>query len=227
VNPFPRTSQMSDSQFSAFIAAHPVSGGKDDSLISQQEAQQNGFNKQLATLFTSTFGKQSAVLNFLTDKLTAQVNNPTGMSPEQLATLRTENTESAAKSFAAAQTATQSIEAGRGGSSLPSGVSEQLTGENANAAATAKAAGDTNINLADAELKQKNYWNAVSGLDEVSSMENPTGYGSLYNQGSSNVGTLGEEYNQTTQNPLWSTLGGVAGAGITAIGNYYGSKRGA
>src|SRR5579859_4003900 len=102
-----------------------VSGGKDDKTIASQETQQAGFNKQLSSIFTQAFGKQSGILSFLTNKLTSIANNPNGLTPEAKAALTTQNTEGAAKDFAAAQTATQSIEAGRGGSSLPSGVSAQ------------------------------------------------------------------------------------------------------
>src|SRR5579859_7212469 len=100
-----------------------VSGGKDDKAIQSQQMQQMSFNKQLASIFSTQFGQQSGILNFLNQKLTSIANNPNGLTPEAKAALTTQNTEGAAKDFAAAQTATQSIEAGRGGSSLPSGVS--------------------------------------------------------------------------------------------------------
>jgi len=197
-----------------------VSGGKDDKAIQSQQMQQMSFNKQLASIFSTQFGQQSGILNFLNQKLTSIANNPNGLTPEAKAALTTQNTEGAAKDFAAAQTATQSIEAGRGGSSLPSGVSAQLTAANANAGAATKAAGDQNIALEDQNLKQQNEWNALNGLDQVASAENPTGYGSLYNGGSSNVGTLGTDYSQTENNPLLSTLGGAAGAGLTALAKH-------
>jgi hypothetical protein len=202
-----------------------VSGGKGDPEIKAQEQQQAGFNKQLASVFQTQFGNQAGILNFLNQKLTGQIQNPTGLDPEARAALSTSNTENAAKDFAHAQQATQSIEAGRGGSSLPSGVSAQLTGANANAAAAAKAAGESQIALTDANLKNQNYWNAVGGETNVAQMENPSGFGSLYNGGSSNVGSLGEAYNQTQQSQLAATLGGLGGGAISAVGSYYGRNR--
>jgi len=220
-----RTSQMNDKQFAAFIAARPVSGGKGDDVIRQQEEQQAAFNKQLAQTFSSQFAAQSGILNFLNSKLTAQLTNPTGFSPEELAALHTSNTEAASKAFAHAQQATQAAVAARGGSTLPSGVGAQLTAANANAGATQLASGENEIALADAAQKQSNYWNALSGLSGVAQQENPAAYAGLYNGGSSNVAGLGEAYNATQQSPLLATLGGLAGGGISALTAYMGRPK--
>lgn len=201
-----------------------VSGGKGDSAIKNQENQQAGFNTQLQNVFTQQFGAQSGILNFLQGKLTNQINNPTGFSPAQMAALNTNNTENSAKSFANAQAATQNAEAARGGSALPSGVSAQLAAGNANAAAASNAQGANAIQLANASQQQNNYWNAVQGLSGVANQENPTGFAGLFNQGSSNVGNLGVDYNQTQQSQLESTLGGALGGVAGAVGQYYGAK---
>jgi hypothetical protein len=110
-----------------------VSGGKADEEIKAQESQQAGFTTQLRQIFSNQFGQQSGILNFLNNKLTDQVKNPEGFTPEQKAALETTNTEGASKAFAHAQTATQTAVAGRGGSTLPNGVTAQLTAENATA----------------------------------------------------------------------------------------------
>lgn len=221
-----RSSLMSDAAFAAFLLNHSVSGGKDDSTISAQEAQQNGFNKQLAAIFGTQFGKQSSVLNFLTNKLTGMAENPTGFDATTKAALNTGNIEGAAKSFSSAQKATQAIEAGRGGSTLPSGVSEQLTAENANAGAAQLSEGERQIALADAAQKQDNQWRALSGLSSIAAEENPTPYASEYNQGSATVGNLAVDKFDTSQSPLAAILGGVAGTAIKTIGAYYSGKGG-
>jgi hypothetical protein len=220
-----RTSKMSPAQFSVFLRTHSVSGAKGDEAIKSQEAQQLGFNRQLAATFSQQFGQQSGILNFLNEKLTAQVNNPEGFTPEQRAALETTNTEGAAKAYAQAQTATNGAVAARGGSTLPSGVNAQLTAENANAGAEQLVTGERQIAVADAEQKQNNTWRALSGLDTVASAENPTVYGSLYNGGSATVGNLGEEYNATQQSPLFATLGAVAGGAVSAVGTYLGRPK--
>lgn len=196
-----------------------VSGGKGDSAIKEQENQQMGFNNQLRSAFTKQFGQQSKVLDFLNQKLTSQVNNPTGFGAPALAAMRTGATEQSARDFAHAQQATNAAQAARGGSQLPSGVSAQLAAQNANAGAAENTSAQTGITLADENQKQSNYWNAVSGLNGVSQGYNPSGFGGLFNQGSGNVGQLGEAYNQTQQSQLMSTLGGVAGGVLGAAGN--------
>lgn len=216
---FPRTSLMSDAEFLAFILANPIRGGKGDSDIKQQEQNQQAFNSQLANAFSTQFGAQSQILNFLNGKLTNQVNNPQGFTPQQMAALNTNNTEGAATNFKNSQQATQAIEAARGGSALPSGVDAQLTAQNATAAAAQQAQGSNQIQLANAATQEQNYWNSISALNNVAQGENATGFGALYNSGSSNVGTLGQQYNATQQSQLESTIGSVlsgAAGGLTA-----------
>ena len=226
MKPFPRTSLMSDSEFLAFVTANPVSGGKADEEIKAQEAQQAGFNAQLRSAFGVQFGNQSGILNFLNNKLTAQVNNPTGFTAPQMAALNTNNTEGAARAYASAEQATRAAEAARGGSTLPSGVEAQLTAENANAAAGQVATGENRIQLANADQQQQNYWSALKGLSGVAADENPTAYAGEATQGAGEVGTLGTEYNQTQQSQLLSTLGGIAGAGISTLGTVLSKNKG-
>lgn len=202
-----------------------VSGGKGDSEIQAQEAQQQGFNRQLANIFSTQFGKQSNVLNFLNQKLTNQVENPTGFSAPQMAALNTANTEGAAKAFANAQQAVNAGEAARGGSTLPSGVDAQLRAQNATGAAAQVAQGQNQIQLANAAQQQNNYWNAVNGLNGVAATENPLGYGGEYNSGSGNVAGLGQAYFGTQQDPALGLLGGVVGGAVTGgLNKLYGSK---
>lgn len=217
-----RTSRMTTFEFA--LVCLPVRGGKGDNEIKQQEQQQQSFNAQLQNAFTQQFGAQSSILNTLNQRMTAQLNNPTGFTPAQMAALNTNNTEGAAKAYAAAQTATQEGQAARGGSSLPSGVSAQLQAENANAGAAQEAQGSNAIQLANAQQQQNNYWQAASALGGVAQQENPNQYASSFNQGSGTVGSLGQAYNQTQQSQLMSTLGGLAGAGVTAFGNYEANK---
>lgn len=193
-----------------------VSGGKGDDEIKAQERMQLGFNNQLKSIFATQFGQQSGILNFLNQKLTGQVANPTGLSPTAEAAMRTSATEQAARDFAHAQTATQAGEAARGGSTLPSGVDAQLRAENANAAAAENTTAQTGITMEDQQLKQQNYWNAVSGLSGVAGQENPNAYAGEFNSGSGTVGSLGGAYQSTQQSPVLGVLGGIAGGAATA-----------
>lgn len=209
---------MSDKAFAAFLLTHSVSGAKGDTEVQQQEEQQRGFNNQLQSIFSQQFGNQSNILNFLNGKLTAQVNNPTGFTPAQMAALNTNNTEGAASAFANAQKATQAMEASRGGSTLPSGVSAQLAAQNAVAGAGQAAQGANAIQLANAQQQQSNYWNALSGLGGIAQQENPLAYAGTFNQGSSTVGQLGNDYKNTQQSQLLAALGGAAAGAASGAG---------
>ena len=213
-----RTSLLSDAAFAAYLLLHPVAGGKGDNTIKMQEQQQQSFNQQLSQAYSTAFGEQQGTFKTLMDQLTGQVTTPTGFTAPQMAALNTTNTQGAATDFSNAQRATQQMEAARGGSTLPSGVNAQLNAQNANAGAAQAAQGSNQIALANASQQQSNYWNAISGMNTVAQEQNPNSYASNFNSGSSNVGSLGQAYNQTQQSQLLSVLGGVAGAGASAAG---------
>jgi hypothetical protein len=192
------------------------SGG--DRTLRAGESAQNQFNSTLTNAFNAQFGNQQNVLNFLTNKLQATVNNPQGFSPEALAAARSSAIENTAGNYAnAARTVNNQI-AARGGSALPSGVNAQIQGELAAGAANQESQNLNQINLANEQQRQNNYWNAVQGLSGTANMYNPNGIAGEVNAGTNALTNIGQAFNATTQQGFGATFlhgfGSALGKGL-------------
>lgn len=198
-----------------------VSGGKGDSTAKQGEQSQLAFSQQLQQAFQAQFGQNRSVLNFLNGKLTAAINNPQGMSPEALAAARTNAAQTTAEDYAHAQQAVNGQIAARGGSTLPSGVAAQIQGQLAQGAANENTQGQNQITLANEQMRQQNYWNAVSGLSGVAQGYNPNGYAGEANSGASTVASLSQANsaaeNAGAFNQFMGGLGGGLGRGLSSF----------
>jgi hypothetical protein len=124
--------------------------------------------------------------------------------------MTTQATEGVANEFNQANTAAKELAAQQGGNGLPSGVAAQTTAANANAAAQTEAAANNQIQLANAEQQQKNQWSAVGELNDVASLENPTGYAGAATGG---YGALSGLVNADT-NASANSFGGIMEAGL-------------
>jgi len=213
-----RTSKMSNAEFEAFVLAHSVSGGKGDKTVEQGEHSQAGFNNVLQAAFKQQFGASSAVLNFLNGKLTDMANNPTGFSPQALAAARTNAIQQSATDVNNATKAAQASAAAHGGNGLPSGVQAQIAGQIQAAGANEESNNLNQINLANEQQRQQNYWAAIQGLGSVANAENPTGFGSLANGGQSALASLSGADTAAKQtsfgNELASGFGSALGKGL-------------
>ena len=179
-------------------------------------AEQNSLNMQSALMnsFKSVFGTQSQILNFLNAKMTSQVSNPQGFTPATLAAMNTQATEGVAREFNQAQTAAKELNAQEGASALPSGVRAQVTGQNANAAAQTEAAAQNQIQLANAQQQQQNYWNAVGVLSGNASMLNPTGYANASSNAGDAVANASKAYSESQSSGFLGGFTSALGAGL-------------
>jgi hypothetical protein len=201
-----------------------VSGGKGDQTAKSAETSSAAFQSTLQNAFAAQFGKQSGVLNFLNNRLTSQINNPTGFTPATKEALNTNAIQTTASQFQNADKAAQEQEAAHGGSGLPSGVDAQIQGQLQGQAA-GQLSSELNANtVADAEQQQKDYWSAVSSLSGVASAEDPLGYASGSNGASAGIADLSQAYNASNQSQLLGALGGIAGGVGAAAGGYLGKK---
>lgn len=194
-----------------------------DSQLKASEQAQANFTNSLMSTFKTQFANQQDILKFITGKMEPIINNPQGFTPEQLAAMNTRNVEGSATSFANAEKATNELTAGRG-NGLPSGVSAQISAENANDAARQEATGENQIALENAEQQQNNYWNALNVLGGASAQENPLGYAGAANSGSGEVAGLGDAFKSSQSSQLLGALGGLAGGAGSAVGAYFGHK---
>lgn len=207
-----RTSLMNDAQFAEYVKTRPVSGGKSDSEAQSAEKTSVGFQKTLMNMFQTQFGKQSQILNFISGKMTSQIASPQGFTPQTMAAMNTQATEGVANEFTQANTAAKEMEAQQGGNGLPSGVAAQITGQNANAAAQTEAGAQNQIQLANAQQQQQNYWNAVSTLSGTAQQENPDALITGANGAGSEVADLSKAVSSSQQTGFTNTLAnGFAG----------------
>ena len=160
-------------------------------------------------------GAQMAKLNYLTA-------NPMGYTPAQLHTATTSINENTATAAKHAIGAAAGYAAAHGGADVGGGGASELAGQIMSGAAQSKAQSLSALSQQNEELKQKNMWSALSGLQEVGS-----GYGSTFNTGAgagSSASTAGvgagggvEQAKYAGMEAFGSVLSGVAGLGKAAI----------
>ena len=198
-----------------FEYSGPLAECKGDQALKDQEMSQAGFTKKLQAAFSTQFKNQQDLLGFLNPKLESMISNPTGLDQSTKTALNSSAIENNAVAYQNATKAQQAQAAARGdGSSLPSGVQEQVQGELAGQAAGQKSSALNQIQLEDANLKNANQWKAISALSGDAELANPNSFASSANQGSSVVGSLGSEYNSTQNNSFWSQLGSSVAGGV-------------
>ena len=123
----------------------------------------------LSNSYGQAFANQQNVLAAQQARLSAQVANPQGYTPQQLAGATTsinENTATAAKQAIGSAAA---FAAAHGGASTGSGAAGQLAGEIASGAALAKSQQLSQLSQQNQAMKQQNYWNGIQGLNQVGS----------------------------------------------------------
>ena len=202
-----------------------VSGGKGDKTLQQGEQSQFAFNNLLKRSFAQQFGAQSDIFNFLNSRLEAQIESPQGFRPETLAALKSGAIQDTATQYQNALKAQQAQQAARGGTGLPSGVAEQISGQLGGQAAGTLASELTGIQQQNEQVRQQNYWSAVQGLQGNAAMLNPLGYAGEYSGGQGTLAGLGSAYKQSQQSQLLGALGGLAGGVAGAVGSYYGAGK--
>jgi len=224
-----RTSLMTDGAFVAFLATHPISGGKGDDTAKSTEESQAAFTNTLQQAFKANNATQQGQLNFLNDSLKSAIENPQGYSPETLAAMRTQATEAAAqnnKNVMQAVNEKNATQAGGDPSALPSGVQEQIQAGVGSAVANNEANQQLGITEQNGQLQQQNFWNAIKGEQGVAELENPEGMASGSNSAAGTVSNLSQAVTQAN-GPGWgSILGGVVGAGIGGLAGGFGTSLG-
>ena len=135
----------------------------------QLQKTQTAMAQTLSNSYGQSFANQQNVLAAQQARLSAQVANPQGYTPQQLAGATTsinENTATAAKQAIGAAGA---FAAAHGGADVGSGAAGQLAGEIASGATLAKSQQLSQLNQQNQEMKQANYWRGIEGLNQVGS----------------------------------------------------------
>jgi hypothetical protein len=200
-------------------------GGSSDPEQDALEAEEASFDTTLQGIFSSQYATQAAQLQFLQGQLEPEIKNPTGYTPTQLATQRTEATDVNSEQYQAAQQALNNeVSQNSGGSKLTgvAGANEETDAQLLNAEAQAQAGSQETITQNNANLEQSNYWNAINALNGVAAQENPLGYATASTQASeasSAASNASTNRIQATASPLFGALGGAfGGLGTAAAG---------
>jgi hypothetical protein len=198
-----------------------------EQLNYKQSQQQLDFNSQMMDLFKTQFAKQDAISQYLQGTLKPMIDNPQGYSPTALSSMKAQATDTLTNQYENVRKAAQTQQFARGGSDLPSGVDAQVNAGILQGQASDTAGALNGINLQNENLKQANFWNAISGLTGQQSLINPLGYAGAANQGSGTVASLGnsgaslsQAYTASQNSGLLGTvLGGAFGLGGALLGN--------
>jgi hypothetical protein len=225
------TGAVVESDFYEYTGEVALCKGDSTDQQTEQLEQQNtqaqlAQNQQLMNIMQTQYGAQSQIYNYMSGKMTAMMNNPTGYSQQQLTSMQTSANDNLTNQYQSAQQALNQSEFTNGSRDLPSGVNDQLNASLLNSEASDKASAQNQITQANANLQQQNYWNAANALSGVAAGENPLGYASAAT-GASNAASsagnstanLSNAYMNSQQSQLESVLGGaVTGIGSSLIG---------
>ena len=188
--------------------------------ISDAEQQ---FYTNLTQQYQTVFGQNQAITGALTSQFTpilAAGPSQTGFAPTEETALRTQNDENVATNYAQAQKATADILAARGGGNtlLPSSVDASLLASNANAAAAARASGQTGITQANYAQGYQNWQTAANLLGSTAGLLNPTAYSGVATTAGSNAATAANNIAAASNSPWNAAFGALGAIGGGAVG---------
>jgi hypothetical protein len=170
--------------------------------------------------YKTAFANNQSILGGLTTTLNNAVAKPQGFTSPQMAALRTGAMDTTTGQFNAAKANAAAV-AARSGGDTASGVTGQVQGQLAGEEAATESGQQNDITKANAELQQQNYWKGISGLSQVASQYNPTGYASA-GVASTDATTGAAKQVQSEQEQDWqNTFGvvkGIAGLASAAAG---------
>src|SRR5262249_33462669 len=149
------------------------------------------------------------------------IENPQGYSPDALAAMKTNATDTIASQYQKAGQAVRNQRFVNGGENLPSGVNDMQDEALAGAQASDTAGALENIDVQNETLKQQNYWNAVNALSGNAAQFNPNGTAANANGAGNTTANLSQAYKASTSSQLLGALGGIAGGAGTALAGYF------
>jgi len=199
------------------------SGGQvaqtDEALQKSQAAMNDTLNKDYST----TFAEQQSVLGQQKARLDYIAANPMGYTPTQLHTETTSINDNTARAAKQALGSAAAFAAAHGGADIGGGAIGQVAGEIGSEAAQSKSAQLASLSQQNEEMKQKNFWNAISGLNSVGSELGGAGGTAIGGAGTAASTSIGAGSGAlTAKQQGWdNTFGlmkGIAGLGTAAAG---------
>jgi hypothetical protein len=193
------------------------SGGK---VGQTDQALQDAQAKMTATLnqdYNTTFAEQQSVLGQQKARLDYIAANPMGYSPRELHTATASINDNTARAAKQALGSAAAFAASHGGADIGGGAVGQVAGVIGSEAAQSKAGQLSSLSQQNEEMKQKNFWSAISGLNSVGSELGGSG-GTAISGATSTAGTAVNAGSGAlaAQNAGWEHLSGVLG-GISGL----------
>jgi hypothetical protein len=167
---------------------------------SQQENSLASSGANLSQTLSQAFGQQFANqgsllarINSTLAPISAAGPSQNGFSGAERATLQTQAVNNAGAANTAAQQAARTYGAGQGGggtSGVTSGITKQIQSAVGSQEAGTLGTNENNINLADEQQGNQNYWRSLGAQNALAGQYNPTAYGS--EASNSNATAFGE-----------------------------------
>jgi len=192
-----------------------------DSTAATAEKQSAAFQNTLQSAFQTQFGQNQQIYKFLSDTLMPQITHPQGYGDDALAAMRTGATDTIAQQYQNAQKALQNQQFVNGSENLPSGVNAMQTGALKLGQASDTATAQNNITTQNENLKQQNYWNALSALNGVNQGNNALNTANTANGAGSTTANLSNAVTSSQAaafSPFNSLIGAGAGVGAALLG---------
>jgi hypothetical protein len=201
------------------------SGGQiaqtDQALQESQAAMTNTLNKDYSTTFAenqSLIGQQITRMNYI-------AANPMGYSSADLHAAKSSINDNTATAARQALGAAAAFSAAHGSSDIGGGAIGQVVGQIGSAAEQSKAQQLSALAGQNEEMKQKNFWNAISGLNSAGSElsgQGGTAIGGATSAANSavNAGSGALAAKQAGWENFGSVLSGVAGLAKAGTGGY-------
>lgn len=197
---------------------------KGDKTAEEAEKEQLGFMNQMMNIFQAQYGSQKNILDYLTKTMQPQVANPTGYQPQDLAAMRTAVSDTTSQEFAHARQAAANAVPGGGSKLAGVGTTLQTQAAIDAAQAGAEAQGQTNIDLANAQLREENRRFATSVLSGAAQQYDPLAYASGTTGIGGDISNLSGAVTAANGPGAGQIIGGILGGAAGGVGSYLTKK---
>lgn len=169
---------------------------------------------------TQLYGEQQELMQFLKPILEQEIQNPTGFSAEEMATLNASNVNTTGAQYANVQKQLNLVNSSRNMAGLTSGVQAAENAGLQSAAAGTVASNASNIQLASAQLAENKRATAQSELLALQSGlgGQAVSMGQVQNQAESQAFQQAYTMQQQSSQLLSGILGGLVNTGIGFLG---------
>lgn len=187
------------------------------------QSSSQSFSSQLQQNYGQLFGQQQDVLSAINRSLSptlAAGPSQNGFSGAELSALQTQAINNAGAANTAAQQAARTFGAGEGGgatSGLTSGITKQIQSAIGSQAANALGGQQTQINLANEQQGNANYWRAAGGMNALAEGYSPnSAQGGAISENQNSFGQASQitKENNAEDEAIAGGLTSLAGAGL-------------